>query len=99
MFSTLPKTNFNFSSTFDLSSANAFNLDQFKNLSFGNELTLSNNRILDWSKLKAFADVNLNVAKKMSSLLDTVENIVVKGENAGNHNFPLFPQCFPKPSS
>ena len=38
MFPTLPKTNFNFSATFDLSSANAFNLDQSKNLSFGNEL-------------------------------------------------------------
>ena len=35
------KTNFNFSATFNLSSANAFNLDQSKNLSFGKELTLS----------------------------------------------------------
>ena len=41
MFSTLPKTNFNFSATFDLSSANAFNLDQLKNFLFGNELILS----------------------------------------------------------
>ena len=40
MFSTLPKTNFNFSAKFDLSSANAFNLDQSKNLSFGKELTV-----------------------------------------------------------
>ena len=38
MFSTLPKTNFNFSLPFILSSANAFNLDQSKILSFGKEL-------------------------------------------------------------
>ena len=37
MFSTLPKTNVNFSFTFILSSANAFNLDQSKILSFGKE--------------------------------------------------------------
>ena len=38
MISTLPKTIFNFSVTFILSSAIAFNLDQFKSLSFGKEL-------------------------------------------------------------
>ena len=38
MFSTCPKTNFNFSVTFILSSTNAFNLDQSKNLLFGKEL-------------------------------------------------------------
>ena len=41
MFSTLPETNFNYAVTLDLSSANAFNLDQSKNLLFGKELTLS----------------------------------------------------------
>ena len=38
MFSTLHKTNFKLSFTFILSSANAFNLDQSKILSFGNGL-------------------------------------------------------------
>ena len=38
--STLPKTISNFSVTFILSSANAFNLGQAENLSFGKELTL-----------------------------------------------------------
>ena len=38
MFSTNPKTNFNFSVTFILSSADAFNLDQSKILLFGKEL-------------------------------------------------------------
>ena len=35
MFSTLPKTNFNFSVTLILSSASDFNLDLSKNLTFG----------------------------------------------------------------
>ena len=30
----------------------------------------------------------------MISVFDKVENIVVKGENAGNQHFLLFPQCF-----
>ena len=38
MFSILPKTGFNFSVTFILLSANAFNLDQSKDLLFGQEL-------------------------------------------------------------
>ena len=37
LFSTLPEINFNFSAKFNLSSANAFNLDQSKNFSFGKE--------------------------------------------------------------
>ena len=39
MFSTLPKIIFNFSVTFILLSANAFNLDQSKILSFGKVLS------------------------------------------------------------
>ena len=38
MFSTLPKTNFNFLVKFNLSSANAFNFDWSKNLLFGKGL-------------------------------------------------------------
>ena len=38
MVSTLRKTNFKFSVGFMLSSANAFNLEQSKNLSFGKEI-------------------------------------------------------------
>ena len=55
MFSTLSKTNFNFSVTFILLSANAFNLDQSKILLFGIVNPLLNNKILNQSKLKAFA--------------------------------------------
>ena len=42
MFSTLPKTKFNFSGTYILSSANALKLDQIKILSFGKELSCYN---------------------------------------------------------
>ena len=39
------------------------------------------------------------VVKIMKLLLNRVENIVGKGENAGYQHFLLFPQCFQKPSS
>ena len=62
-------------------------------------LLFTNNNILDWSKFKASADDNLNVAKIMTSLHDRIENIVGKGENAGYQHFLLFPQYFQKASS
>ena len=49
--------------------------------------------------MKAFADNNLTVAKMMISVVDRVENIVGKGENAGDQHFLLFQQCFHKVSS
>ena len=55
-----------------------------------------NDKILDVSKLKAFADDKMNVARIMIPVFDRVENIVVKGENAGYQHFLLFPQCFQK---
>ena len=45
---------------------------------------LPNNKMLDTTKLKTFADENLNVAKMPISLFDREENTVEKGENAGN---------------
>ena len=54
--------------------------------------------MLEVTKLRAFADVKLNIARVMISLLDRVENTVGKGENAGYQHFLLFPQCFPKSS-
>ena len=54
-------------------------------------------KILDVTKLKAFADDKFNVAKITISLFDQVENTVGKGENAGyQQHFLLFPPCFPK---
>ena len=53
--------------------------------------TLPNNKILDATKLQAFADDKFNVAKLMISLFDRIENIAGKGENAGYKHFLLFP--------
>ena len=60
---------------------------------------LPDDKILDWSKLKALADDKLKVAKMMIVLFNRAEYTVGKGENAGYQHFLLFPQCFPKPSS
>ena len=96
--STLPKTKFHFSATFSATflSANAFNLDQSEFLSFSKELTLPNDKILDWSKLKVFADDKIHVTQKLILVLKWAENIVGRGENAGYHYFLLLPQCFRK---
>ena len=54
-----------------------------------------NDKILDWSNLKGFAEDRSNVAKLVIiSFFEKVENIVGKGENAGYQYFLLFPQCF-----
>ena len=57
--------------------------------------SLPNDKILDVTKLKAFADGKKNIAQMMISVSDSVEN-VGKGENAGYQHFLLFPQCFLK---
>ena len=46
---------------------------------------LPNNKFVDMTKLKAFADNKLNVAKMTMSLCDRVENTVGNEENAGYH--------------
>ena len=46
--------------------------------------------------MKAFADDKINVTEKLRFVLEKVENIVGKGENAGHRHFLLFPQCFQK---
>ena len=51
---------------------------------------IPNNKFLDWTKLKRFADDKVNVAKMIIFLLCRVENIVGKGENAP------FPTMFSK---
>ena len=61
--------------------------------------SLPNDKILALSKLKAFANDKFNVTKMMISVSYWVENIVGKGENAGNQHFLLFPQCFQKASA
>ena len=56
------------------------------------QLTLPNYKILDWSKLKAFADNKINVKFN----LGRVENIMAKGENGGGNRHFLLPTMFSK---
>ena len=60
--------------------------------------SLPNNKLGDWSKLKAFADDKKNVTEKLKFVLERVKDIVEKGENAGYQHFLLFPtmvlKCF-----
>ena len=51
------------------------------------------------TKLKAFADNKLNVAKMTIFLLERTEHTVGKGENAQLPAFSPFPSVFPKPPS
>ena len=61
--------------------------------------TLPIDKILDVTKLKAFADDKFNIARMMIFLLDSLENTVGKEENAGYQHFLLYLQCFSKLSS
>ena len=51
-------------------------------------------QILDWSKLKEFADNNFKFDENGRKFLKQVENTVGKGEIAHFEQFLLFPQCF-----
>ena len=71
-------------------------------MNHGTVITLNSSphdKILDVTKLKAFADEKINVAHMMISVFDRIENMLGKGENAGYQHFLLFPPCFQKPSS
>ena len=57
-------------------------------------VVLNPNKILDWSKCKAFTDDKIIVTQKLKFVLEKIENIVGKGENAADQHFLLFPQCF-----
>ena len=51
--------------------------------------SLPNVKILTWSKLRAFAEDKIKVAKMMIFVLDRVENIVGKGENPFSTMFSI----------
>ena len=53
-------------------------------------------QILDFSKLKEFADDNFKFDEIGRKLSKWVENTVGKGEIARYEQFLLFPQCFQK---
>ena len=64
---------------FRMSSAVSFNLDRSKNFSSGNGFicinSLPDDKILDWSKLKAIADDKINVTQKLKFVLRREENL------------------------
>ena len=76
--------------------------DGFRRLSEKANLYLNsslNDKIVDWSKLKAFADDKIIVTeKKITFVFERIENMVGEGENAGDQHFLLFPTCFQKDS-
>ena len=61
--------------------------------------SIANDTFSDSTKFKAFADDKSDVAKIIIPLLDRIENIVGKGENAGYQHFLLLSQCFQNASS
>ena len=68
--------------------------DAFSPLSARARLKFLPNKILRHSNFIPFADNKTIAAGKLKSVLERVENIVGKGENAGYQHFLLFPQCF-----
>ena len=57
---------------------------------------LPDDKILDWSKLKQFADDNFEFDVNSRKFSILVENAVGKGEVTRYEQFLLFPQCFQK---
>ena len=55
-----------------------------------------NDKILDLSKLKEFADDNFQFDENDVKFSKNIVNTVGKGEIARYEQFLLFPQCFPK---
>ena len=60
--------------------------------------SLPNDKILDWSKLKAFADDEINVINKLKFVSERIESILGKRENAGYEHFLLFGKCLSEAS-
>ena len=57
---------------------------------------LPDDKILDWSKFKQFANDNFKFGENSSKFSKWVENTVRKGEIACYEQFLLFLQCFQK---
>ena len=58
--------------------------------------SLSNDKILDRSKLKEFADDNFEFDENGREFFERIENTVGTGEITRYEQFLLFPQCFRK---
>ena len=58
------------------------------------DIPFPNDKILDFSKLKQFADNNSKFEDSGKKFAKRVDNTVGKGEIARYEQFFLFPQCF-----
>ena len=88
----LSQANFNFSVTFILSSANAFNLDQFKNLLFGKELKeLTSEKKIYKVKLEKLHYINdvLHFEVNTDVLLDGAYNCKQHGNSMSWWSMPV----------
>ena len=88
MFSTLLKTNFSLGVTFILLSANGFDLEKSKILSFSKALPHYHTTIFEtgpYRKQKRYAEDKIHLTEKVKFML---------GENAYYQHFLLFPLCF-----
>ena len=65
-------------------------------LTIHSAIPLPDDKILDWSKLKQFADDNFKFDENSRKFSKRVQNTVGKGEIARYEQFLLFPQCFQK---
>ena len=59
---------------------------------------LPNDKIVDWSNLKAFADDKVYVTEKLKFFMGRVENILGRGEKYWLPVFSIFPKKFSKVS-
>ena len=59
--------------------------------------SLPSNKILEWSKLKAFANNENNCGLKIEFCFGKIRKIVRKGENAGYQHFLLSHNVFKSP--
>ena len=66
-------------------------------LTLNNINSLPNDKFLDWSKLKAFADDKINVTEKPKFVLERVENIMGKEENMVTSNLTFSHIFFKSP--
>ena len=73
-------------------------LKHFLVIYLGRFNSLPNNKILDQSNLKDFADDKINVTYVTNFVLGREENIVGKAENAGYQHFLLSHNDFNRPS-
>ena len=60
--------------------------------------SLPNDKIIACSKFKSLADDKIDMTQNLKFVLERVENILGKGENADYQHFLIVQECYEKPS-